>query len=368
LVVGLLTLLKVLSASAADLTVVVPKKGQPLNLGGSLVIRANKAQALAIVQEVSKGEANRRMGLYLNGIGIPGLRHGYRVLSETAELLAVHDVLVAEVARSGDKPAPGLTNWLAKVKADLELKSSVEVSFTIERFSHEATSRSAWDALLRPQTEGIFPVSVDLAVGTRSPVPVEGPGGEGTLLMQVSARLAWAYAIALVCLLLSGLLVYFHSEMLREGGDSQNAFSLARTQMAFWGLLVLVCFVGVAVACGSLEHIPEQSLVLMGISAATGLSASVIDKGVTQNRKSAGSSFKGFFADICRGDQGASFHRVQLLLWTLVLGVYFAWNVAQMISMPEFPNTLLVLMGISNGTYLGFKIRENSPEKNEVAR
>jgi hypothetical protein len=36
----------------------------------------------------------------------------------------------------------------------------------------------------------------------------------------------------------------------------------------------------------------------------------------------------------------------------------FAWTVANTCSMPEFENTLLVLIGISNGLYLGFKIPE----------
>jgi hypothetical protein len=49
---------------------------------------------------------------------------------------------------------------------------------------------------------------------------------------------------------------------------------------------------------------------------------------------------------------------VQVVIWTLVLGAVFVRSVLQTISMPEFPETLLVLMGISNATYLGFKTAE----------
>ncbi len=47
-------------------------------------------------------------------------------------------------------------------------------------------------------------------------------------------------------------------------------------------------------------------------------------------------------------------------LWTIVLGMVFVGAVRQVMSMPEFPETLLVLMGISNATYLGFKIPEKA--------
>jgi hypothetical protein len=68
--------------------------------------------------------------------------------------------------------------------------------------------------------------------------------------------------------------------------------------------------------------------------------------------------FSAFFEDICVSDRAAGFHRVQMVLWTLVLGAFFVWNVMDVISMPEFSNTLLILMGITNGTYLGFKTQE----------
>jgi hypothetical protein len=54
---------------------------------------------------------------------------------------------------------------------------------------------------------------------------------------------------------------------------------------------------------------------------------------------------------------------LQVVIWTLVLGVVFVVSVIQTMSMPEFPGSLLILMGVSNVTYLGFKI----PEKASVA-
>ncbi|MFC5457188.1 hypothetical protein [Prosthecobacter fluviatilis] len=51
-----------------------------------------------------------------------------------------------------------------------------------------------------------------------------------------------------------------------------------------------------------------------------------------------------------------SFHRYQMLIWTLVLGVVFVVTVAKSRSLPVFDDTLLALLGISNGTYLGFRL------------
>jgi len=51
-----------------------------------------------------------------------------------------------------------------------------------------------------------------------------------------------------------------------------------------------------------------------------------------------------------------TFHRFQIVVWTMVLGVVFVSEVSTKLAMPVFDNTLLTLMGISSGTYLGFKV------------
>ena len=51
-----------------------------------------------------------------------------------------------------------------------------------------------------------------------------------------------------------------------------------------------------------------------------------------------------------------SFHRFQILVWTVVLGLMFVAGVYSETAMPEFNTTLLGLLGISGGTYVGFKL------------
>ncbi|HWS73148.1 MAG TPA: hypothetical protein VN605_13610, partial [Thermoanaerobaculia bacterium] len=61
--------------------------------------------------------------------------------------------------------------------------------------------------------------------------------------------------------------------------------------------------------------------------------------------------------DLVRDDRGAvALDRFQIVIWTLVLGGVFVTSVVWDLTMPEFSATLLALMGISSGTYVGFKL------------
>ena len=66
----------------------------------------------------------------------------------------------------------------------------------------------------------------------------------------------------------------------------------------------------------------------------------------------------GFLRDILGDASGYSFHRFQIFAWMIVLGVIFVSSVYNGLTMPEFSTTLLGLMGISSGTYIGFKFPE----------
>ena len=65
-----------------------------------------------------------------------------------------------------------------------------------------------------------------------------------------------------------------------------------------------------------------------------------------------------FGKDLLTDVNGITLHRFQMVVWTIVLGILFLTGVYKELAMPEFSGTLLALMGISAGTYLGFKIPE----------
>ena len=66
----------------------------------------------------------------------------------------------------------------------------------------------------------------------------------------------------------------------------------------------------------------------------------------------------GFLRDVLSDSSGYSFHRFQIFAWTIVLGIIFVSSVYNNLTMPEFSTTLLGLMGLSAGTYIGFKFPE----------
>ena len=65
-----------------------------------------------------------------------------------------------------------------------------------------------------------------------------------------------------------------------------------------------------------------------------------------------------WWVDILSDANGISFHRFQVAAWTLVLGIIFCIAVYKVLAMPDFNGSLLALLGISAGTYLGLKIPE----------
>jgi hypothetical protein len=73
-------------------------------------------------------------------------------------------------------------------------------------------------------------------------------------------------------------------------------------------------------------------------------------------------AWKGVMHDLLAEDDVISFHRFQIFIWTIVLGIMFVANVYSQLAMPQFSATLLGLLGISGGTFVGFKLSEAKPK------
>ena len=78
----------------------------------------------------------------------------------------------------------------------------------------------------------------------------------------------------------------------------------------------------------------------------------------TLNSQQSATTSAGFLRDLLSDSSGYSFHRFQIFAWTIVLGIIFVSSVYNNLTMPEFSTTLLGLMGLSAGTYIGFKFPE----------
>jgi hypothetical protein len=126
--------------------------------------------------------------------------------------------------------------------------------------------------------------------------------------------------------------------------------------MAVWFVTVIASFLFIRIVTGA-DYISNSVLALIGIGSGTALGAAVIGVGSSGSQET-----EGVLKDILSSDgTNITFHRFQMVVWTLVLWSLFVVAVWTRLSMPEFSATLLALQGISAGTYLGFKIDEKKP-------
>lgn len=218
---------------------------------------------------------------------------------------------------------------------------------------------------------------------------------------------------ALLALLLLGLGILGYLTPLLRDGSGDTPYSLGRVQMACWFYLVIAAYLYIWLITGEYNTLPTSILTLIGISGGTGLAAVFVERNRTQTadnerktletRQTAlrnrieeiaaanpaeesalqkelqqqKNSFadtvaklanlppvltpavsKNLLRDILSDGDGISFHRFQIVVWTIVLVFIFVRAAYHDLAMPDFDGSLLGLMGISSGTYLGFKFPE----------
>jgi len=278
------------------------------------------------------------------------------------------DKLADWAALPGNDPAKLVLVLNGRPFKDLAAKavnvSRNELQFDIR---HTADTRETW-ALLLGKPDG-FQRDMLLSIGTDKGVVIPGEPLKVRFLL-VDRLLFWIFIGVLV--VAGGLFLWLarSSNILRDSGldpgvGLRRTYSLARTQMAVWFFLIVASYVVIWLLTSTGDSVTATVLGLMGISAGTALGAAVVDAsrpvpavaGVPAGPLPAQPS-RGFLKDILNGPEGVSLHRFQMLIWTVVLGIMFIVSVYQSLAMPEFSATLLGLMGISAGTYLGFKIPE----------
>jgi hypothetical protein len=217
---------------------------------------------------------------------------------------------------------------------------------------------AAWHNLLgSPQG---YTHTVDVSVGSDAQFPIPS---SGTFNLEVIPRPQFLAFLALLALALA-VFVYMckTTSLVRSGTHPvphERPYSLSLFQMSFWFFLVIAAYVFMWLINDELDTITDSVLGLIGIGAATALGAALIDKNKTAPQPDEpGGTSEGFLNDVMSDPTGVSLHRFQMFVWTLVLGVIFIGSVYKNLEMPEFSATLLGLMGISSGTYLGFKVPE----------
>ncbi|HKO55362.1 MAG TPA: hypothetical protein VJ276_05750 [Thermoanaerobaculia bacterium] len=226
------------------------------------------------------------------------------------------------------------------------------------RLQRTPEADEAWHGILGSPTGYWRPVTISVGSDPQFAVTTD----VADFRLEIIPRGMFFVFLLLLLVALATLIYLCRRKGLIRSGDpalptAKRPYSLALFQMAFWFFLVICAYVFVWMINDELDTITESVLALIGIGAATALGSAVIDGG--KDTAGTGGPSEGFMTDLLRDNSGSiSLHRFQMFVWTLVLGVIFVASVYHDLAMPQFSATLLGLMGISSGTYLGFKVPE----------
>lgn len=196
---------------------------------------------------------------------------------------------------------------------------------------------------------------------------------------------------------------------------AKQPLSLAKVQMGFWFLLIFNCYLWLWITTGEEDTLNSSIPILLGISAGTAFGDNLITRSLANRAfaspanspaaatamcsslaplvspqngvASAAASPAGAVTDtvgvmqgavatpisasptflergtstlfqLISDERGVTFHRLQMLAWTVALGFIFLSDVYYDLAMPHISSNLLSLMGLSTGTYLGFRVPE----------
>ena len=243
----------------------------------------------------------------------------------------------------------GVDTGNATVGVDRE---SGTLTFILDR---NAKNKDLWRQFLYDPLFDPY-ATMRVSVGVHGDKPLlRAPGANLSLRIKKIYIDHWTWLwLALLATLLIVLLVAAHKTcMLRDGppiNGVDQPYSLARSQMAFWFFLTVASYVFIWLVTSDRDSVPPSLLGLMGISAATAVAAIAVTRAEVRTSR-------GWWHDVVSDDAGViALDRLQIVVWTVILGGVFLTSVVWDLTMPEFNATLLALMGISSGTYIGFKL------------
>lgn len=160
--------------------------------------------------------------------------------------------------------------------------------------------------------------------------------------------------------------------------------TLSKFQFLLWTLVVAFTYLAIQIiiVIGTdysgnylIDEIPQNLLAMMGISVAVPIIAS---KKVAIAKKINKADTRQYFGSMFYNIQGKlDLARLQMFLWTIIgIGIYLhvvfdeilTLSSTEELFLPDISPTLLILMGLSQGAYLGSKfVGGNSQENNSVS-
>jgi hypothetical protein len=359
---------------------------------------APAATAVSTVKNVRVEESAKREHKFLEARGNDVVQLGQDVVITVSNW----DTLRA-VARAAQKPITLHINGRDSALEPVVVSGGGKDADLTFRLTRTDANKDLWRDILHNPVEEARTLHLSVGVSGDRALMLDPTAHSGSVKLDKITLASVGIFWLLLMLGLVGGLIYLSAttDMLRGGpqkAGSSPPYSLARTQMAWWFVLIIVAYILIWTFTGERDTIPVSLLALLGISAATALSSTVIDNGEEKRNASATEELQAqkekleatvpvgdparpavdnriadieatvaarnepktktsFVMDLLTDGNGQiALHRYQIIGWTLVLGFIFIASVGRDLTMPEFNGTLLALMGISSGTYLGFKL------------
>jgi hypothetical protein len=142
------------------------------------------------------------------------------------------------------------------------------------------------------------------------------------------------------------------------GEDGQPSLSLF--QILLWTVVTVWALLFVFFSTGNLLAMTQQVMVLLGFAGAGSLAARWVASGrPTAPRKGADGGEAKFWA-LLENDRGFDLFKLQLFLFTLLIAAYVVFRVVRQSAFPIIDTEFLLLMGVSNGLYVGSKVGQSS--------
>ena len=190
--------------------------------------------------------------------------------------------------------------------------------------------------------------------------------GTVPIYLEVKQKISriWVWIIAAILTIF--LVMALTQNVLKD--DNNLYYSLSRTQLLFWTVLFSVAYLYLCMQTGALPDIPGSLLAIMGITAAT----TAVTKVIENNHKEKApidpeATSEGFFLDILSDGSSINIQRFQNVMFNLLFGIIYIQKTLSTNLMPDFDSNVLLLLGISSGTYAGLKITEATKEQNKPA-
>lgn len=250
--------------------------------------------------------------------------------------------------------------------------SQNRLSFHLQRTPE---SKKEWENLFH---EPVLSRPISFSIGPEKEQPFDTVFDSDHRLTLTVISKTWGIVSLAVAsgMLILLLFLAIRTNILRLSGPTPDKFGpydLGRVQTAFWFFIITTSYLCVWLITGDLDTLTPSVLALMGISAATAVGTRwtgslgnddqpVIDPKLSNSQPTSA----GFFTDILSDANGYSFHRFQIVSWTALLGLLFVYSVYDHLMIPKISGSLLALMGISAGTYVGFELLGKKSSANDL--